>query len=91
MADRSVATCSQGWWRVPQAQPCGRRHLHMLTGNGEWGISLLDAGGSYSGCEIGANARGSVAAWLPEEDGVDTARLVADNRLDRPVQWVGPV
>ena len=44
-----------------------------------------------AGCEIGANARGSVAAWLPEEDGVDTARLVADNRLDRPVQWVGPV
>lgn len=60
-----------------------------LTGNGEWGLSLLDAAGSYEGCEIGANARGSVAAWLPEE-GVDTARLLAANRLDRPLQWVGP-
>ena len=91
MAERGDAPCSPGWWRVPQAQPCGRRHLHTLTGNGELCMRMLDACGSYSGCEIGANARGSVAAWLPEEDGVDTARLVADYRLDRPVQWVGPV
>lgn len=61
-----------------------------LSGNGEWGLLLQDAGGSYLGCEIVANARGSVAYSLLD-DGVDTAMMVVYNKLDRPVQSLGRV
>ncbi|KAL4458954.1 hypothetical protein ABPG75_013819 [Micractinium tetrahymenae] len=69
------------------AQPAVRRCT--LSGNGEWGLRLLDAGGSYEGNAIAANSRGSVGCSMLYEE-VDTARMVVDNKLDRPVQFLGP-
>lgn len=59
-----------------------------LSSNGEWGLRLQDAGGSYLGNTIAANARGSVAYSLLFDE-VDTARMVVENKLDRPVVWIG--
>lgn len=59
-----------------------------VSGNGGWGMLLKDAGGSYSGNTVTANSKGSVgyALLYPE---VDTARMVVENKLDRPVHFLG--
>lgn len=59
-----------------------------LAGNGEWGLRIQDAGGSYEGCEIAGNARGSVGCSLLDES-LNTVQLVERNKLDRPVQYLG--
>ncbi len=56
----------------------------QLSGNGEWGLLLVDAGGSYAANQITGNAKGSVAYSMLYEE-VDTARMVVDNKLDRRV------
>ncbi|KAI3436204.1 hypothetical protein D9Q98_002258 [Chlorella vulgaris] len=59
-----------------------------MSGNGEWGMQLQDAGGTYTGNEIAANSKGSVAYALLFDD-VDTAQLVMQNTLDRRVMPMG--
>lgn len=69
------------------AQPTVRRCT--LSGNGEWGLRLQDAGGTYEGNSIAANSRGSVGCSMLYDE-VDTARMVVENKLDRPVHFLGP-
>ncbi|KAL4431622.1 hypothetical protein ABPG77_001464 [Micractinium sp. CCAP 211/92] len=69
------------------AQPSVRRCT--LSGNGEWGLRLQDAGGAYEGNAIAANSRGSVGCSMLYDE-VDTARMVVENKLDRPVHFLGP-
>jgi hypothetical protein len=59
-----------------------------MSGNGEWGMQLQDAGGTYTGNEIAANSKGSVAYALLFDE-VDTAQLVMQNTLDRRVMPMG--
>ena len=67
----------------PTVQRC------TVSGNGEWGLRLLDAGGRYEDNDFVANRAGSVAYALPFEE-VDTARLILQNRCDRPVHYLKP-
>lgn len=39
-----------------------------LTGNGEYGLRLQDAGGTYNGNVVAANAKGSVAYTLLDDE-----------------------
>ena len=39
-----------------------------LSGNGEWGLRLQDAGGTYNGNVVSANAKGSVAYTLLDDE-----------------------
>lgn len=62
----------------------------LLVGNGEWGLQLQDAGGAYTGNDIAANSKGSVAYSLLYDE-VDTAQMVLQNKLDRRVTPLGKV
>ncbi len=53
-----------------------------LTGNGEWGLRLQDAGGTYNGNVVAANAKGSVAYTLLDDE-------VSVGNLCRPVCCAG--
>lgn len=55
----------------------------------QWGLRLQDAGGTYEGNSIAANSRGSVGCSMLYDE-VDTARMVVENKLDRPVHFLGP-
>ena len=62
----------------------------VMSGNGEWGFQMQDAGGSYTGNKVTANAKGSVGYALLYDE-VDTAQMMMQNKLDRRVLPLGKV
>lgn len=66
-----------------------KSHATLLARHVQWGLRLQDAGGTYEGNAIAANSRGSAGCSMLYDE-VDTARMVVDNKMDRPVQFLGP-